>query len=127
MYLFMYFEIKTSLAIFSRRFLTKHVLFDDEVFCMGDVNGVKLMELRFECDIMSLDSFHQENVKFAIVFEDLVVKQKHIFATSKLLLLKNLKTVAPFDVDDFVVYKVLHIIYEMRCGEKEEEEEICIR
>ena len=128
MHLFTYFEIKTSLANFAKRFLTKHVLFDDEVFCVHDVNGVKLMELRFECDVFKLDSWCQENVKFAIVFEDLSVGKKHILAVSKLLLLKNVRTVCPFDVDDFVVYKVLQTIFDDETKQNQkEEEEICIR
>ena len=127
MHLFTCFEIKTSLANFAKRFLTKHVLFDDEVFCMQDVYGVKLMELRFECDIFELDSWDKEDVKFAIAFEDLLVKREHILAISKLLLLKNLRTVAPFDVDGFVSYKVLQTLLDDIKIVGKEEEEIYIR
>ena len=128
MHLFTYFEVKTSLAKFATRFLVKHVLFDDEVFCLHDVNGVRLMELRFECDIRELELWSHETVKFAIAFEDLMVTQKHILAVSKLLLLKKVKTVSPFDVDNFVVYNVLSTIYDNEMAKTNEDEEmICIR
>ena len=129
MHLFHYFEINTSLSSFMRRFLVKHSVDDDEMFCVKSVYGIELSELRVECDVLSLPQWKEDCVRFAVMFEDLNVTYRHFRAISKLLLLKNVRRVSPFPVDDFVIYECLNDVDSESEDEEseEDEEDICIR
>ena len=111
-----------------KRFLVKHYDYDDQVFCVKNIYGIELSELRVEYDIQSLSTWKEDNVRFAVIFEDLNVTYRHFRAISKLLLLKNVRRVDPFPMDDFVIYECLiDCDSESEDEDKDEDEDICIR
>ena len=109
--------------------MTKHAADDDQIFCVKNVYGIELSELRVECDILSLPRWKEDNVRFAVMFEDVNITYRHYMAISKLLLLKNVRRVSPFSVDDFVIYECLNDVDSESEDEENEEDEddICIR
>lgn len=103
----------------------KHVFYDDQEFCVRNAYGVSFSELRVECDISLLSEWKEDQVRFAIVFDDVNVGPKHFLAVSKLLLLKNVRCVSPFCTDGFVVYKSLVEVSDSNSDS--DSDDVCIR